>query len=256
MKYQRPGKESQGSTYKGEALPVQQIDDIPYPNLNKGRPVVIGREPDQIDSARVGIRETNKPQRAPDYIALDGSDGDDFIDTYEMIQRNSNRPLCQEQIELVKLKLSGKNVFYTRSAGCGKSTELNCFRCCLRDLGKSIVAPTGRAALDINGQTFYTYARWTPNSFKYSIKELEERAQKRLVRKRLQKADVLVIDEISMIEYHHFERSNRIMQTIKRDSFDHFDKAFEGVQIVVKKTSVTSLLFYSFSTTLHAVYAL
>ena len=155
---------------------------------------------------------------------------DESLEIYAMIQNNSERPLCQEQVDLVELILSGKNVFYTGSAGCGKSTVLNCFHGCLRDLRKKvdIVAPTGRAALDISGSTFWSYASWTPDSMKRSIRELEYRAQNKKVQKRLQDTDVLVIDEISMMENHHFERLNRIMQAA-RDC----DRAFGGVQMIV-----------------------
>lgn len=57
--------------------------------------------------------------------------------------------LCPEQQALVDLIMSGKNVFYTGSAGCGKSTVLKAFTSQLRDMGKRvwIAAPTGCAAL-------------------------------------------------------------------------------------------------------------
>src|SRR5579871_2271722 len=79
--------------------------------------------------------------------------------------------LCHEQQALVDLILSGRNVFYTGSAGCGKSTVLKAFVKELKGRNKkvNIIAPTGRAALDINGQTFWTYAGWTPFHMKKNI---------------------------------------------------------------------------------------
>lgn len=73
-------------------------------------------------------------------------------------------PLCKEQADLVNLILTGRNVFYTGSAGCGKSTVLKAFvkRFKERHLTVDIVAPTGRAALDINGSTTWTYAGALP----------------------------------------------------------------------------------------------
>lgn len=61
-------------------------------------------------------------------------------------------PLCEEQQNLVDLICSGRNVFYTGSAGCGKSTVLKAFVGRLRAQGAivKIVAPTGRAALVSN----------------------------------------------------------------------------------------------------------
>lgn len=63
--------------------------------------------------------------------------------------------LCKEQEDLVNLICKGENVFYTGSAGCGKSTFLKEFVRRLRHQRKrvKIVAPTGIAALDINGST-------------------------------------------------------------------------------------------------------
>lgn len=139
--------------------------------------------------------------------------------------------LCEEQRALVDLILSGRNVFYTGSAGCGKSTVLKAFVKELKDRGKTvnIIAPTGRAALDINGSTFWTYAGWTPLHMKRELKKLKEAAHGKFVRKRLRETDVLVIDEISMVENHHFERLNVIMKEARGDP----ERAFGGVQLVV-----------------------
>lgn len=139
--------------------------------------------------------------------------------------------LCKEQADLVELIVSGRNVFYTGSAGCGKSTVLKSFTQRLKEMGKDvrIVAPTGRAALDINGSTTWTFAGWTPNHMKKPIKELEKNAHGRFVNKRLRATDVLVIDEISMVENHYFERLNRILKTARGKP----DKPFGGLQLVV-----------------------
>lgn len=138
--------------------------------------------------------------------------------------------LCKEQADLVHLILSGQNVFYTGSAGCGKSTVLKAFVKRFAELGKKvdIVAPTGRAALDINGSTTWTYAGWTPDHHKKPLKELRAAAHGKFVHKRLNETNVLVIDEISMVENHHFERINALMKEARND-----ESAFGGVQIVV-----------------------
>ena len=145
-----------------------------------------------------------------------------------------NEPaLCPEQSALVNLILSGSNVFYTGSAGCGKSTVLKAFvkrlkEHPLRPKKVDIIAPTGRAALDINGSTFWTYAGWTPDHMKKPVQDLRKAAHGKFVRKRLRETDVLVIDEISMMENHHFERLNQVMKEA-RSSKDPFG----GVQLVV-----------------------
>ena len=124
-------------------------------------------------------------------------------------------PLCPEQSALVDLIVAGHNVFYTGSAGCGKSTVLRAFVEKLRSMGKRvrIVAPTGRAALDINGCTTWTYAGLSPDSHKMRLTTLMERAESsERIRSRFIETDVLVIDEISMVENLHLERLNWVMR--------------------------------------------
>ncbi|KAI1108417.1 hypothetical protein F5Y14DRAFT_84386 [Nemania sp. NC0429] len=107
--------------------------------------------------------------------------------------------LCPEQAELVDIILSGRNVFYTGSAGCGKSTVLKAFTKRLRDMGShvDIVAPTGVSALNVGGSTTFVYAGWNLSSLKQPLKEVRRAAHAKYVRKRLRDTDVLVIDEIS-----------------------------------------------------------
>ena len=143
--------------------------------------------------------------------------------------------LCPEQAALVDLICAGRNVFYTGSAGCGKSTVLKAFTKRLEGMGKKvhILAPTGRAALQVNGATTWTYAGWTPNSHKKPLKELQKSAHGKFMWKRFNETDVLVIDEISMVENLHFERLNKVMQDALHDPKLTVQKAFGGVQIVV-----------------------
>lgn len=143
--------------------------------------------------------------------------------------------LCPEQAELVSLIEQGHNVFYTGSAGCGKSTVLKAFVRRLRDSGKQvrIIAPTGRAALNVGGSTTWTFAGWTPNSHKLPIDKIKQGAHGKSVYKRLMDTDVLVIDEISMVENLHFERLNILMKTARHNPSLRVQPAFGGCQIVV-----------------------
>jgi len=65
--------------------------------------------------------------------------------------------LCEEQQRVLDTILEGRNVFYTGSAGCGKSTVLRTFVPKLKKLGKTvhIVCPTNLAALNVNGVTYW-----------------------------------------------------------------------------------------------------
>ncbi|XDG02568.1 hypothetical protein ABKA04_002183 [Annulohypoxylon sp. FPYF3050] len=164
----------------------------------------------------------------------------------DVIQQTQNQPLavptkhvepelCPEQSRLVDLIVSGKNVFYTGSAGCGKSTVLKAFTARLQRMGKRvrILAPTGRAALQVNGTTTWTYAGWTPDHHKRPLDELKGQAHGTFVYKRFKDTDVLVIDEISMVENLHFERLNEVMKEALHDPNKPKQPAFGGVQVVV-----------------------
>ncbi|KAF4583284.1 ATP-dependent DNA helicase PIF1 [Ophiocordyceps camponoti-floridani] len=123
--------------------------------------------------------------------------------------------LCGEQQYIVDLIARGRNVFFTGSAGCGKSTVLKAALNRLREESPlsnvCVLAPTGHAALQINGMTTWSYMGWTPDYHKLPIEELKNQGWRRHVQDRLRKTDILVINEISMIENHYFERINVCM---------------------------------------------
>ena len=171
-------------------------------------------------------------QYTAEIISSDSSDYGDYESIFATLVAPFREPhLCEEQAALVNLIMSGRNVFYTGSAGCGKSTVLKNFVKRLKEAGKKvdIIAPTGRAALDVNGTTFWTYAGWTPDSMKIPIKKLQSNALfQKYVCKRLRETDTLVIDEISMMENHHLERLNQIMKSARMNN-----TAFGGTQVVI-----------------------
>lgn len=143
--------------------------------------------------------------------------------------------LSAEQQRIVDLILEGNNVFYTGSAGCGKSTILKAFvkRFATQVPPKRvrIIAPTNLAALNVQGTTTWNYAGWTPDSFKKPLAVLKKAASGEQVYERFNTTDVLVIDEISMVENHHFERLNEIMKAALGQK--NGGGPFGGVQIIV-----------------------
>ncbi|KAI8948446.1 hypothetical protein F4801DRAFT_459746 [Xylaria longipes] len=118
----------------------------------------------------------------PDAFPVSTNPASQHIDQSEEPSRVRNpikEPLlCPEQAELVDIILSGRNVFYTGSAGCGKSTVLKAFTRRLRDKGLrvDIVAPTGISALGVGGSTTFVYAGWNLSSFKQSLDKLRQGA--------------------------------------------------------------------------------
>lgn len=143
---------------------------------------------------------------------------------------SSDLRLCEEQRMLVDLVLSRANVFFTGGAGTGKSTVLRAIVKELRNLGRhvEVVTPTGVAALNVGGTTYFTYAGWTPGVMKESIEEIEKMAWSTERRDRMKTTEVLVIDETSMMESNQFRRLDRACRAARES-----DAAFGGMQVIV-----------------------
>lgn len=220
-------------------------DDPPPPPVNRQQPVLYPQLPKS--GSQDNPFDSDSPPMPGRYPQMDGAGTDSTLQFQKLVKAFNNPvapprnpaadivpivepTLSKEQADLVDLILSGRNVFYTGSAGCGKSTVLKAFvkRFGERGMKVNIIAPTGRAALDINGSTTWTYAGWTPDHHKKPLKDLRATGHGKFVHKRLNETNVLVIDEISMVENHHFERLNHLMKESRGK-----ETAFGGVQIVV-----------------------
>ena len=91
------------------------------------------------------------------------------------------------------LEDTNKNAFITGKAGTGKSTLLQYFR---KHTKKAVVvlAPTGVAALNVDGMTIHSFFHFKPDITKDKIKKIEGHNAD------LYKAiDMIIIDEISMV---------------------------------------------------------
>ncbi|KAF0320204.1 ATP-dependent DNA helicase PIF1 [Colletotrichum asianum] len=156
-------------------------------------------------------------------------------------ERPQEPPLCAEQQHAMDLAMQGHNVFITGSGGCGKSVLVKAlhraFSALLQGSGKTVnlIAPTGQAALNIEGRTTYNYAGWTPDDLKKPLYSqdpntysLIRKAQGKKIFKRYTGTQVLIIDEISMIENQFFERLSRVMSATRKDT-----RPFGGVQMIV-----------------------
>lgn len=154
----------------------------------------------------------------------------------------SNTPpkLCREQQDLFNRIMGGENIFFTGSAGCGKSTVLEAAVRALKARGKTVdvIAPTGRPAIQVKGISTWSYMGWTPDFHKYSLRKLKRMGFRTFVASRLKATKVLVVDEISMVENHHLERINACMKEVRcwdPNLQARADSAppFGGVQLIV-----------------------
>ncbi|KAF5387400.1 hypothetical protein D9757_005787 [Collybiopsis confluens] len=140
--------------------------------------------------------------------------------------------LSQEQSQILRLVEDGKSVFYTGSAGTGKSVLL---REIIKSLKKkfkaldavAITASTGIAACNIGGVTMHSFA-----GFGLGLENAKELASK--VRKnkkattRWARTQVLIIDEVSMVDGDLFDKLAEVGSILRKNS-----RPFGGIQMVV-----------------------
>lgn len=122
---------------------------------------------------------------------------------------------------LITFENTDSNVFLTGKAGTGKSTVLKYFRA-TTNKNIAVVAPTGVAALNVQGQTIHSF-------FGFSTTISPERVKLASAEKMLtiQKLDTLVIDEISMVRADLFDCIDIALRKTRDNALP-----FGGVQII------------------------
>ena len=132
--------------------------------------------------------------------------------------------LNDEQKRALELLHSGRNVFLTGKAGTGKSTVLRRFQAeCNQEC--VFLAPTGIAAINIDGATIHSFfqlqpALLTPDS----IEEISNRRRIKMIRE----VETIVIDEVSMVRSDLFAAINMRLQQVMHNS-----SPFGGKQIIL-----------------------
>ena len=134
-----------------------------------------------------------------------------------------------KQETALKLLKAGENVFLTGSAGAGKTYTLNQYINYLkaRKVPVAITASTGIAATHMNGMTIHTWAGIGIKDF-LSDADLKNMKERKYLKEHLENAQVLIIDEISML---HAKQLNLVNQVLKY--FKDSDDAFGGIQMIV-----------------------
>lgn len=124
--------------------------------------------------------------------------------------------------------LSGESVLLTGPAGAGKTYVLNQFIKLAKHDGKhvSVTATTGLAATHLGGTTIHAWAGigvndFVPNGFAEHI------AKGR--REIIEKTDVLVIDEISMLHDYRLDMVDEVCRLVRKEP----DLPFGGIQVIM-----------------------
>src|SRR3989344_484613 len=121
------------------------------------------------------------------------------------------------------LENTNNNVFLTGKAGTGKSTLLRYFRATTQKF-PVVVAPTGVAAVNVQGQTIHSFFGWGIDITPERVRKVSY--EKSQVYRRMK---MLIIDEISMVGADMFE----CIDSFLRLNTGKPEQPFGGVQIVV-----------------------
>ena len=114
----------------------------------------------------------------------------------------------------------GTNLFITGKAGTGKSTLLRLIRDRMKNKVVAVVAPTGVAALNVDGSTIHRHFAFSP--------KLTTEMRDYYVPSHLAAIDILVIDEVSMVRADWMDMVSKALQFARRAG-----EPFGGVQVVM-----------------------
>ncbi|CCK70649.1 DNA helicase PIF1 KNAG_0E03960 [Huiozyma naganishii CBS 8797] len=138
--------------------------------------------------------------------------------------------LSKEQENIIDLAKEGHNIFYTGSAGTGKSVLLKEMIKALKTLygvdEVAVTASTGLAACNIGGFTLHSWSgiglgQGEPDKLYKKVR----RSRKHL--KRWEEVKALVIDEVSMLDGELLDKLNFIAQKIRKNH-----EPFGGIQVI------------------------
>jgi ATP-dependent DNA helicase PIF1 len=137
--------------------------------------------------------------------------------------------LFMTQQEALKILKTGANVFLTGEPGSGKTHTVNQYVTYLHSCGikPAITASTGIAATHIGGMTIHSWSGIGVRQ-NLSVSDLEHIAQNRRLEKRIRKAHVLIIDEISMLSAKTLAAVESVCRYVRGGK-----DAFGGLQVVL-----------------------
>lgn len=169
-------------------------------------------------------------QRPNQFSNEDYENDDSLVQSTKELKNVKPIILSREQEYVLGLARKGHSIFFTGSAGTGKSVLLRSIIKSLKQKFKpelvAITASTGLAACNIGGVTVHSFAGIGLGNA--PVNDLIKNIRRN--RKALSKwstTEVLVIDEISMIDGVLFNKLDQIGKIIRRSK-----KPFGGIQIV------------------------
>lgn len=134
--------------------------------------------------------------------------------------------LTEEQAKVLNAVLSGKNVFFTGSAGTGKSFLLKKIISALPPDATMATASTGVAACHIGGITLHQFAGIGLGTG--TMERCFQLASRGSITSMWRKTKHLVIDEISMVDGDFFDKIEAVARHIRRT-----ERPFGGIQLIL-----------------------
>ena len=134
-----------------------------------------------------------------------------------------------QQSTALEILKTGRNVYLTGAAGAGKTHVLNAYIEYLKgqSIPVGITASTGIAATHIGGMTIHA---WSGIGIKDFLSEwdLDDLTQRQYLAKRIMRASVLIIDEVSMLPPHVLEMVDAVTRAVRQSN-----EPFGGLQVVL-----------------------
>ena len=133
------------------------------------------------------------------------------------------------QGEALTILKTGANVYLTGEPGSGKTHTINEFVQWLRSCGiePSVTAATGIAATHVAGMTLHSWSG-IGIAEHLSRADVDRIASKEHVARRIAKAKVLIVEEISMLSATTFEMADKICREVRREN-----KPFGGLTVIL-----------------------
>ncbi len=134
-----------------------------------------------------------------------------------------------DQNEALDIMKMGYNVYLTGEAGTGKTYVLNRYIKYLKEkrVAIGVTASTGIAATHLDGVTIDSWSGLGIRDY-ISQSDLIELSHKWHLKRRLINAEILIIDEISMMQGHRFDAIDEILKYLRNNSLP-----FGGLQVIL-----------------------
>ena len=142
------------------------------------------------------------------------------------ILRGIHSSLSQEQMKVLEMVKSGESVFFTGSAGTGKSYLLKQIVSVLPPESTFPTASTGSAACHIGGTTLHAFAG--VGSGVAPLEQCISLASRPHKAAQWRKCRCLIVDEISMVDADYFDKLDAVAKAVRKSK-----KPFGGIQLVL-----------------------